>query len=337
MRAHDAQTGRTVLVTGGCGHIGSRIVRQLAEAGHVVDVLDTMDAYPFGYVDEFGAARYAREVTRGSVVDPDALKNLRNDYDIIIHGAAYADVAGCNYQPALDFHANVLGTQQMLEHARASGLERFVFVSSASVYGSPPWADPATPPVWTESATVAPTSTYANSKLWGENQTMLYHQLHGLNATAVRYFSVYGEPQVPKYLSHSWCVAWFAMRASAGALCRLNGGGRQVRDFVHVDDVAEATIRAALAPGANGTVLNVGTGRPTTIRAVADHIAAYFPGLRVEDAPRPPGDPMGGYADTARMAELLGWRPSVTLPEGIERYVSWLGRNRHLIPKWITE
>jgi nucleoside-diphosphate-sugar epimerase len=328
---------RTVLVTGGCGHVGSRIVQRLAYAGHVIDVLDTMDAYPFDYVSEFGAAKYARELVRGSVTDTGALKNLRNDYDIVIHGAAYADVAGCNYHPTLDFDANVAGTQRMLEHARSIGLERFVFVSSASVYGSSQWPDPASPPAWSESAPVGPTSTYANSKLWGENQTMLYHSLYGLNATAVRYFSVYGEPQVPKYLSHSWCVAWFAMRASVGAPCRLNGGGSQVRDFIHADEVADATIRASLAPRANGAVVNVGTGRPTTVRAVAEHIRGYFPGMHLVDAPRPAGDPMGGYADMRRMTDLLGWKPSISLAEGIDRYVTWLRANPHVVPTWIKE
>lgn len=327
--------GRRVLVTGGCGLVGSRIVRLLAETGDRVRVLDTMDAYDFDYVTEFGAARYAERVVRGSVADPEAAAAAVEGCDAVVHAAAYADVAGCYFHPSADFDANVHGTQVMLEAARAAGTRRFVFVSSASVYGSPSWPDPGTPPRFAEDDRTSAISTYANSKLWGETQAALYDELYDLPVTVLRYFSVYGEPQVPKRLSHSWCVAWFGMRLAAGRPCELHGGGHQVRDFVHVDDIAAATVAALDRDEARGRVVNVGTGVPTTVRTVAELVGAHFPDARLVETPRRAGDPMGGYADTRAVREVLDWKPAVDLPSGVERYARWLTDNRRLVPSWV--
>lgn len=331
-----ALAGRTFLVTGGCGLVGSRVVRLLGEAGCATDVVDTMDAYDFDYVWTFGAGRYARKMIRGSVADPAVLEQLPTAYDAVIHAAAYADVAGCLYDPMTDLETNVRGTQVLLDWARSNQIGRFVFLSSASVYGSPAWEQPGEPPQFREIASTAAVSTYANSKLWGETQTNLYGQLYQLPVTCLRYFSVYGEPQVPKRLSHSWCVAWFAMRAAAGYPLRLNGGGDQVRDFIHVDDVAVATVLAAIQPEARSRTINIGTGVASTVRSVAEMVTRHFPGTITTIAPRPAGDPLGGYADTQLMTDVLDWKPTVDLAEGVDRYVRWLRSTPEVIPEWLT-
>ncbi|MFI9780832.1 NAD-dependent epimerase/dehydratase family protein [Streptomyces sp. NPDC051956] len=132
---------------------------------------------------------------------------------------------------------------------------------------------------------------YANTKLWGEHQTAL--ALGGADGSyaIVRYFSVYGEPQVVKENSHSWVVAWFAMRAALGLPLRLNGGGCQVRDFVHVDDIADATLtRVDHHRGADGATLNAGSGRATSIRQVADLVRRHYPDAQIIETPRQQGD-----------------------------------------------
>ncbi|WP_432101064.1 NAD-dependent epimerase/dehydratase family protein [Streptomyces sp. WAC 04229] len=130
--------------------------------------------------------------------------------------------------------------------------------------------------------------------------------------------------------------AWFAARAAAGLLLYLNGGGRQVRDFVHVDDIAEGTLRAPTAPAADGRTVNIGTGRPTTIRTVAELVAAHFPVTRVLETPMPPGDPLGGCASTALMRRLH-WQPAIDVEEGVARYVRWLTSTPAALPDWLRQ
>lgn len=247
--------GARVLVTGGCGLIGSRIVRRLASAGAGVTVLDRLDAYPFDYGDRFGGAQAAAEVVVGDTSDPQLVGHLVAGADVVVHAAAHADIAGCLSSPDRDFASNVLGTQTVLEAAREHRPERLVFISSASVYDDRSRADAV--PRFAEDDRLGVASTYANSKLWGEHQTGLYGEHYGLRTTVLRYFSVYGVPQVPKERSHSWCVALFAMRAHRRLPLELHGGGCQVRDFVHVDDVADATLLAATRTEALGATINV--------------------------------------------------------------------------------
>jgi UDP-glucose 4-epimerase/dTDP-L-rhamnose 4-epimerase len=129
----------------------------------------------------------------------------------------------------------------------------------AAVYGR-------TVPRFAEHAPLRPLSVYANTMAFGEVQTALQLGAVGTSHAVVRYFSVYGEPQVMKSGSHSWVVAWFAARAALGLPLQLNGGGHQVRDLVHVDDIADGTLHALASPAAGGETADIGTGCPTTIR-----------------------------------------------------------------------
>ncbi|HEY9367830.1 SDR family oxidoreductase [Streptomyces sp.] len=147
--------------------------------------------------------------------------------------------------PAAALHANITGNQTVLDAAARHHrtVQRLVFVSSASFYGLGTGAA-----TFHEDQPLLPGSVYSNTKLWGEHQTALTLSGDTDSHAIVRYFSVYGEPQVIKENSHSWVVAWFAMRAALGLPLHLNGGGTQVRDFVHVEDIAYATLLAADRP-----------------------------------------------------------------------------------------
>ncbi len=240
--------GATVLVTGGAGLIGSRIVRRLHELGARPVALCTMDAYPPAvYRDLFGVD-FGHVVT-GDVRDTALVTRLTSEADYVVHAAALADVAACTRLPQDAIDHNVSGTQTVLSAATASRhLKRLVFVSSASVYGNgnpDDWAGPRDehrttrellgsvygqlPPHFGEEAAAA-LSVYANTKAFGEVQTGLVLRPAGISHSVVRYFSVYGQPQVVKPGSHSWVVVWFAARAAAGLPLHLNGGGHQVRD-----------------------------------------------------------------------------------------------------------
>ncbi|MEV7279428.1 NAD-dependent epimerase/dehydratase family protein [Streptomyces sp. NPDC093111] len=326
-----------VVVTGGGGLVGSRLVALLRRVGADVAVLDRMDAYPESAHTTFGVARTGARLVVGDVCDRAAVAGLLRDADFVVHAAAYADVAACTRRPDIAFRANVQGTQVVLEEAARARVRRLVLVSSASVYGDGP-ADSPGPHVFHEDQALFPLSVYANGKLWAEHQTRLMLGAEsGCEYAVVRYFSVYGEPQIPKPGSHSWMVPWLSLQARLGRPMRLNGGGVQVRDLVHVEDIAEATALALVEEGMAEQTVNVGTGVPTSVREVADLVAGYFPGARRIVTPRPEGDPLGGYADTERCAELLRWRARVDVAEGVDRYVRWLLATPEAMPRWLVE
>ncbi|MEU9202884.1 NAD-dependent epimerase/dehydratase family protein [Streptomyces sp. NPDC048332] len=167
-------------------------------------------------------------------------------------------------------------------------------------------------------------SVYGNTKACGETQTSLTLGSVATSYTVVRHFSVHGEPQVIKENSHSWVVAWFADRASLGLPLHLNGGGNQIRALAHAGDIAETTVRSLVAPRAHNETINMGSGTPTSIRAVAEPVAEQYPGTRFMETPLPPGDPTGGYPATSRMESVRGWRPAITIEQGVVHYANWL-------------
>ncbi|KUL46136.1 epimerase [Streptomyces sp. NRRL F-4489] len=326
-----------VVVTGGAGLVGSRLVGLLRRAEAEVTVLDRLDAYPGPvHTTLFGVDRLGADVVAGDICDREAVRRVLAGADYVVHAAAYADVAACTRRPGTAFRANVQGTEVVLEEAAASDVRRLVLVSSAAVYGN---GDPSIrgPQVFREDQRLLPVSVYANSKLWAEHQTRLL--LSGPDTpeyAVLRYFSVYGDPQIPKPGSHSWMVAWLSMQARLGRPMRLNGGGVQVRDLVHVDDVAAATALALVEEGMAGATVNVGTGVPTSVRAVGELIAQHFPEAEFVTTPLPEGDPLGGYAATEQCRELLRWAPRIDVRSGVERYVRWLADTPHAVPEWLA-
>ncbi|MHC0433289.1 NAD-dependent epimerase/dehydratase family protein [Streptomyces sp. O3] len=349
--------GRTVLVTGGGGLIGSRIAAHLRSAGARPVSLCRLDAYPPAvYQELFGVDPDDGDFVVGDVTDAALVRRLVAECDYVIHAAALADVAACTRHPMNAITTNVIGTQTLLEAVAAcERVRRFCYVSSASVYGNgnrddhPACAETRSmrqlleavygnlPPSFSEDAVLHPLSVYANTKLWGEFQTALSLTQVGTSYTVMRYFSVYGEPQTVKRHSHSWVVAWFAARAALGLPLHLNGGGHQVRDLIHVDDVAAGTVRSLVAPRAHNETINLGTGQATTIRVVAEQIQHHYPSAKFMETPMPPGDPQGGYAAIGRMRHLLGWRPAITVEEGVARYAAWLKKTPQAIPDWLRE
>jgi len=325
-------SGKTVLVTGAGGLIGSRITSRLRQLGARPISVCKLDAYPHEvYRERFGIDAADPDFVVGDIAEPDLMRKVISGCDYVIHAAALADVAACTRRPLDAIDTNITGTQRVLDAVAASDrVRRMVFVSSASVYGNGS-------PQFVEGAAVQPVSVYGNSKAWGEYQTAAVLGGAGISYAVVRYFSVYGEPQVVKERSHSWVVAWFAMRAALGLPLHLNGGGHQIRDMVHVDDIATGTLRALVAPRANNATVNIGTGSGTSIREIAELVRGHYPDVPLVETPMPPGDPEGGFASVERMEELLGWRPTITVAEGVARYVGWLKATPEAIPDWMRQ
>ncbi len=213
-----ALAGSTVLVTGGGGLVGSRITARLRAAGARVLAVGKLDAYPATvYADLFGVHATDRDTIVGDIADAALMDHVVREADYVVHAAAVADVAACTRNPMAAIQTNVTGTQVLLDAVRRCNarVRRFVFVSSAAVYGN---GDPKRHDVqtWHEDQALAPLSVYANTKGWGEAQTALVLDKANVSHTSVRYFSVYGEPQTVKEGSHSWVIAWMALRAKLG-------------------------------------------------------------------------------------------------------------------------
>lgn len=310
--------------------IGSNIVKKLSTSGAQVTVLDDLSAYPFDYLNEYGV-KHIKNVNfvKGNVINKKIVNELIKKMDIVIHAAALADVGACVRNPILEHKMNVSATNNILDACKKHNLEKFIFISSAAIYGIGEGK------IFREDQPCFPISNYALSKFWGEQQSRLYYELYGLPTTSLRFFSVYGSPQVPKKGSHSWCIAIFGMLAKKRRPITVFGDGNQIRDFTHVKDITEAVVLSADKKSTNGKFFNVGTGKPTTINTIVKKVFERVEKVPVEHKSHPLGDPLGGYADITLMKKLLSWKPKFSLDKGMDEYFKWLNKNERLIPKWM--
>lgn len=312
-----------VIVTGGAGFIGSHIVDALLAAGHQAFVIDNLESgsrrnlpasAPFFHADIRDAAAMARIFTE---VSPDA----------VCHQAAQMSVSRSVREPALDAEINIMGWLHILDNAVKVGARRVVFASSGGVlYGD------VTSPA-DEDHPAAPISPYGIAKLMGEKYLRFYCQEHGLTGVALRYANVYGPRQNPH--GEAGVVAIFSKLLLAGEAATINGDGQYVRDYVYGPDVAQANLLALqteLEPGC--WPFNVGTSVPTDVNELAHQIRGevgkYWQALGRAQAvpefhygPTRAGDLRSSLVSAARAEARLGWRPRMTLADGIAETVRW--------------
>ncbi len=298
-----------VLVTGGAGFIGSHIVDALCAAGHQVVVVDNLST---------GRRQNLRPDVPLHPLDlrsPDLGDLIRAERpECICHQAAQASVSVSVKQPLLDAEINVLGSLRLLEAARQAGVRKIVYASSGgAVYGEPRYLP------CDEDHPIAPLSPYGVSKYIVELYLRLYRDLYGLAYTVLRYANVYGPRQDP--YGEAGVVAIFTCRMLRGQRPTIFGDGEQQRDFVYVTDVARANLLALTA--ADGQVLNIGSGRPTTVNTLYQHLSRLT-GFReppVYGPPRP-GDVYRTYVAIERARHHLGWQPTVDLETGLAATVA---------------
>lgn len=293
-----------VVVTGGAGFIGSHVVGRLVADGCSVVVVDDLSTGLAANVP--GQARLERlDIAGGDLRSLFAAER----FDSAIHLAAQTAVPRSVAEPDFDCRVNVLGTVNLLEACRQTGVRRVVFASSAAVYGN---AD--TVPL-REDAGGEPTSFYGLSKLTVERYLRLYHDLFGLDYVILRYANVYGERQGDS--GEGGVVSIFARRLAAGQPIAIFGDGGQTRDFVYAGDVAVANCRALVTPAANA-VYNVSTGTETSVNelvALMAKVAGRQPQLNY--LPPREGDIYRSALDNGAAATGLGWRPATSLPQGL--------------------
>ena len=299
MNDHDV-SGRTVLVTGGAGFIGSHLAEALV-ADNEVRVLDSLSGGARENVPD-GAT-----LVEGDVRDPDAVAEAMDGADLVFHEAALVSVERSVENPRESHAINADATLEILERAREEDA-RVVLASSAAVYGHPDSV-----PV-SEADPKEPTSPYGIDKLSLDHYARRYHDLYGLETVPLRYFNVYGPRQNPEY---SAVVSVFFEQAADGGPLTIEGDGDQTRDFVHVSDVVRANLLAATTDRV-GEPFNVGTGRSVTITELAETVAeATDSDAEITHVDPRPGDIEHSEADISKARDALGYEPTVSLEEGL--------------------
>lgn len=301
-----------VLITGGAGFIGSHVARELASVADVT-VLDT---------SEVPAIDLPETVTNETldVRNDNALSTAVANAETVIHLAAAVSVARSTTDPLGTNAVNLDPMLSILEAAREH-TTRVIFASSAAIYGHPQ-----TLPI-AETHPTYPTSPYGIQKLTGDHYARLYHDLYDLETVALRYFNVYGPGQSGG--DYAGVVTAFISQALDNEPITVHGDGEQTRDFVFVDDVVQAN-RLAADTDAVGEAFNIGTGSAITIRELAEliqDITDTHSDIVHTDARA--GDIEHSKADIENAKIRLGYEPTVSLEEGLERTVTWFRAQRH--------
>jgi UDP-glucose 4-epimerase len=293
------------LITGAAGFLGSALANQLAREGQQVRGLDDLSTgNPDSLYEDI-------HFTRGDVNDRPKLWTLLQDVDCVYHLAARVSVPESVLYPREYNAVNVGGTVSLMEAMRDVGVRRVVFISSGAVYG-----DQGQQPL-KESAIPNPGSPYAVSKLSSEYYVRTIGRLWGIETVILRVFNAYG-PGQNQPPSHPPVIPNFLRQAVRGGTIVVHGDGSQTRDYVFVDDVVRAMVAAATAPSIDGSIINVGSGTETSVRALT-RLAQELAGNSAEVVynPRSEAGVSRMCADLTLAGEKLGFAPRVTLSEGL--------------------
>lgn len=322
------------LITGGCGFIGTALIRSLlAEGHHRIRVVDNLAVGtredlavvanyseltpPFSEELKFGADGEDVQLIVGDILDEALAHFVARGVDVIVHLAANTGVGPSVEDPRKDCVTNVVGTLNYLQAARSAGAKRFIFASSGAPVGE------CIPPIH-EEVVPHPVSPYGASKLAGEAYCSAFFRTYGLETIALRFGNVYG----PGSKHKSSIVARFVRQALSGEDWEIYGTGKQTRDFIFISDLTRAIRLAAIGPDIGGEVFQIATSRETTVLDLADQLHSILvqAGIRqpaVKHAAQRAGDVLRNYSDTSKARARLGWVAQVSLTEGLRLTVEW--------------
>ena len=324
------------LVTGGCGFIGSNLVKKLVSEGHSVEVVDDLSngdlanliGLDIRVVPSSFIPAYEDTVEEGKtlVITGDFSSNqvlsrvAEKRYDIVFHLAAVPRVEYSVKNPVSSNEQNVSKTLALMT-ACIENINRFVFSSSSAIYGDCPGNFPSV-----ENGEFSPSSPYGLQKKIIEDYCSLYHLLYGLDSVCLRYFNVYGPGQLGDSPYSTAVSAWMDKIFSKLPL-RSDGDGEQTRDMVYVDDVVSANILAAKSTlKFSGEVFNVGTGESISNNEILEILSNEFT-FEVTNAPERKGDVKHTLADISKVKEKLNFSPKFSFSEGLQKTISWWKEN----------
>ena len=305
-------------MTGGAGFIGSHLVEKLLSLGHDVAILDDFNDFYDPQIKRQNIAAVAKDVAihHLDLRDSGAVRNLfhREKFEAIAHLAARAGVRPSIQNPQLYYDTNVDGTLHLLDAARVTGVERFIFASSSSVYGnskSVPFSE--------DRQLIQTLSPYGATKIAGEFLCSTYSHLYGMRVVALRYFTVYGPRQRPDLAIHQ-----FTRKIQAGKPIDQFGDGTTRRDYTYIDDIIQGTIAALNYDGPMFDIFNLGENETIQLRDLIAGIEnALGEKAKINRLPEQPGDMPVTYADISKARELLGYNPSTRLSDGLPRFIEW--------------
>ena len=310
-------------MTGGAGFIGSHLVEKLLAASHDVVVLDDFNDFYDPQIKHANIAGFVKDVTvyHVDLRDSESVRNLfhREKVDAIAHLAARAGVRPSIQYPRLYYDTNVTGTLHLLEAARVTGIERFIFASSSSVYG----ALKAIP--FSEDEHLSQTiSPYAATKVAGEFLCSTYSHLYNLRVVALRYFTVYGPRQRPDLAIHQ-----FTRRIYAGQPIDQFGDGSTRRDYTYIEDVIQGTMAALEYEGPLFDIFNLGESETIQLKDLIMAIEnALGKRAKISQLPEQPGDMPLTCADISKARKLLGYNPTAKFSDGLPKFIDWFLHNQ---------
>src|SRR3954469_416639 len=312
-----------ILVTGGAGFIGSHLVEKLLAIGHEVSIIDDFNDFYDPQIKRANVEAFAGEVPihRLDLRDAPAVTELfqREKFDAIAHLAARAGVRPSISQPQLYYDTNVGGTLHLLEAARQTGVARFIFASSSSVYGickEVPFSED-----FHLAQTISP---YAATKVAGEFLCSTYSHLYQMRIVALRFFTVYGARQRPDLAIHQ-----FTRKILAGEPIDQFGDGTTRRDYTYIDDIIQGVIAALKYDAAMWDIFNLGESETVQLKDLIKMIQeAVGREAKINHLPEQPGDLPVTCADISKARRLLGYNPTTKLLDGLPRFVEWFRAQR---------
>lgn len=298
------------LVTGGAGFIGSHLVEGLLAREYQVRVLDDFST---GHRHNLTGVAKRIELVEGSVADARLVDQAVAGCALVFHLAALPSVVQSVEDPVRSHLITATGTLHVLDAARRAKVKRVIYAGSSSAYGDQPGERR------TEDDLLIPLSPYAAAKLAGEHYCTAFTSVYALETVRLRFFNVFGPRQDAKS-PYSGVIALFIAAMTEGRRPTIFGDGAQVRDFVYVANVVEALLRAAEAAPAVGNVYNIGNGVGTTILELVQALNRLL-GARLEPhfGPPRPGDVRYSQADIARARRDLGYAPTVSFEDGVQK------------------
>ena len=324
------------LITGGCGFIGTNLVRNLVSKGkyfiRIVDNLSVGTREDLAKVCKFSEKQKVKsektssilpqaELIIGDILDEQFAIKMIQGVDVIVHLAAGTGVGPSVENPRRDMEVNAIGTFNMLEAARHRNVKKFVFASSGAPLGE------AKPPMHEELAP-HPISPYGASKLAGEAYCSVYYRTFGIETTTLRFGNVYG----PRSGHKNSVVAKFIRQAIYGETLEIYGDGKQARDFIYIDDLIQTILLAATREGIGGETFQIATNTETTVSELVDTLLPIlansgFNDINVRHCKPRLGDVRRNFSDTSKAQKMLGWKARVDLSDGLRRTVEWFTKD----------